>query len=135
MDNGHDDLGGVVVAGTTASAASADTEVDEVTEQEQLNSDPDTLDSFLRDIHETTTMQEVGLPSLQVLKQQFKTKSAAIRHLYSLGHETKDIAKHLGLRYQHVRNVLHTELKRGPNEDWRFAHDEAKRISPGLDKV
>jgi hypothetical protein len=63
-----------------------------------------------------------GLPSLEWLKGQFKTKSAAIRYLHSdLGgaHPPKVIAKHLGIRYQHARNVCTTPLKRGPNEDWR----------------
>lgn len=65
---------------------------------------------------------QTGLPSLDWLKQQFKTKSAAIRYLHSdLGgaHPPKVIAKHLGIRYQHARNVCTTALKRGPNEDWR----------------
>jgi hypothetical protein len=63
-----------------------------------------------------------GLPSLEWLKNQFRTKSAAIRYLHSdMGgaHPPKIIAKHLGIRYQHARNVCITELKRGPNEDWR----------------
>lgn len=60
-----------------------------------------------------------GLPPLRDLKAQYKTKSAAIRYLTSLGHPPKIIAKHLGIRYQHARNVATTELKRGPNEDWR----------------
>lgn len=63
-----------------------------------------------------------GLPTLDWLKAQFKTKSAAIRYLHSDlggGHPPKVIAKHLGIRYQHARNVCTTLLKRGPNEDWR----------------
>ncbi len=60
-----------------------------------------------------------GLPSLVWLKEQFKTKSACIRYLVNQGFETKDIAKHMGVRYQHVRNVATSPLKRGPNEDWR----------------
>jgi hypothetical protein len=60
-----------------------------------------------------------GLPSLEYLKSQYKTKSAAIRYLHNLGHPPKIIAKHLGIRYQHARNVCITPLKRGPNEDWR----------------
>lgn len=60
-----------------------------------------------------------GLPSLSWLKEQFKTKSAAIRYLVNQGFEVKDISKHLGVRYQHVRNVATSPLKRGPNEDWR----------------
>lgn len=59
-----------------------------------------------------------GLPSLSWLKEQFKTKSAAIRYLINQKFEVKDIAKHLGVRYQHVRNVATSPLKRGPNESW-----------------
>jgi hypothetical protein len=58
------------------------------------------------------------LPSLEWLKATFSTKSAAIRYLRSQQFEVKTIAKHLGVRYQHVRNVSTQKLKRGPNEDW-----------------
>ena len=60
-----------------------------------------------------------GLPSLEWLKSQYKTKSAVIRYLINQGFQIKDIAKHLGVKYQHVRNVATGKLKRGPNEDWR----------------
>jgi len=60
-----------------------------------------------------------GLPSLEWLKQTFKTKSACIRYLVNQQFAIKDIAKHLGVKYQHVRNVATSPLKRGPNEDWR----------------
>ncbi|SRR6266403_619611 len=66
-----------------------------------------------------------GLPSLVWLKSQYKTKSAAIRYLVNQGFAIKDIAKHLGVKYQHVRNVATSKLKRGPNEDWR-PKDERK---------
>lgn len=59
------------------------------------------------------------LPPLEWIKEQFKTKSAAIRFLVSKGFPNKTIAKHLGLKHQHVRNVATSILKRGPNEDWR----------------
>lgn len=62
---------------------------------------------------------ELGLPGLDWLKAQFKTKSATIRYLINQGFAVKDIAKHLGVKYQHVRNVATSTLKRGPNEDWR----------------
>lgn len=39
-------------------------------------------------------------------------KSGAIRALAAAGIERKDIAKQLNLRYQHVRNVLITPIKR-----------------------
>lgn len=38
------------------------------------------------------------------------TVSAKIRYLDSLGWKRGQIAKHLGKRYQHVRNVLITPL-------------------------
>lgn len=59
------------------------------------------------------------LPPLSDLKAEYKTKSAIIRYLTSLGASTKEIATYTGIRYQHVRNVMTTPLKRGPNEDWR----------------
>ena len=46
--------------------------------------------------------------------QSMKTKSAAIRLLWNDGYSKSAIAKYLGIRYQHVRNVLTKELKRGP---------------------
>jgi hypothetical protein len=63
---------------------------------------------------------EGGLPSLGWLKAQFKTKSAAIRYLVSKGHAVGEIAKLMSVKYQHVRNVKTTQLKRGPNEDWNL---------------
>jgi predicted ArsR family transcriptional regulator len=40
------------------------------------------------------------------------TKSAVIRYLASQGVSRGDIARILGIRYQHVRNVLTQPLKR-----------------------
>jgi len=40
------------------------------------------------------------------------TKSAAIRYLDGEGWKRGDIARKLGIRYQHVRNVLITPLKK-----------------------
>ena len=57
-----------------------------------------------------------AMPSMQFLKEHFKTKSAIIRYLHSKNFAVKDIAKHMNTKYQHVRNVLTNELKRGPNE-------------------
>ncbi len=57
-------------------------------------------------------------PPLFYLQQTFKTKSAIIRHLnlkYKMS--TKEISQHTGFLYQHVRNVLGQELKRGANEN------------------
>lgn len=109
-----------------------DPEVDE--EQSTDTGTSGALDSFLAEMFQDTTQSdtgELGEPnqsqtqtSLGFLKANFKTKSAAIRYLHSQGWETKRISKHLGLRYQQVRNVLTTALKRGPNEDFHLQPDE-----------
>lgn len=46
----------------------------------------------------------------------YKTTSGKIRALHQKGMLPARIAKTLDIRYQHVRNVLHTNLKRGPIE-------------------
>lgn len=43
---------------------------------------------------------------------QYKTKSEAIRALAASGMSRGDIAKTMNIRYQHVRNVLVTPLKK-----------------------
>lgn len=81
-----------------------------------------TLSEFIQTMHEPNYSPigtEKGLPTREWLKEQFQTKSAAVRYLVNQGFAVKDIAKHLEMRYQHVRNVSKTDLKRGPNEDWR----------------
>lgn len=47
-----------------------------------------------------------------MLLNELKTKSAVIRHLTSLGWKRGQIAKELGIRYQHVRNVQLQPLKK-----------------------
>jgi len=71
--------------------------------------------------------EEHGLPTLGWLKENYKTKSAAIRYLVHEGFQIKHIAKHLGIKYQHARNVATQTLKRGPNEDWR---PKEQRLDP-----
>lgn len=65
---------------------------------------------------EVVATTEVVLPSIEELRAQYGNKSAAIRALASMNVPRAKIAKHLNIRYQHVRNVLETELKRGPRE-------------------
>jgi len=48
---------------------------------------------------------------LDKMQEEHKTKSAAIRHLASKGYAVKHISVFLGIRYQHVRNVLTNPLK------------------------
>ena len=81
----------------------------------------ETLESFINEMHGegSTAVAQGDMPSKEWLQEQFKTKSAIIRYLINQGHEVRAITKHLGLRYQHVRNVATGNLKRGPNEDWR----------------
>lgn len=50
--------------------------------------------------------------AMQVQIDELKTKSAKIRWLASQGYKNGQIADYLGIRYQHVRNVLTTPLKR-----------------------
>jgi hypothetical protein len=102
---------------------------DDEVEAEQLP--PESPEEFAKRFFGDSSPQETqeGLPTLAWLKEQFRTKSAAIRYLNSeLGgsHPPKVIAKHLGIRYQHARNVCTTTLKRGPNEDWRPRVPQAK---------
>jgi len=90
--------------------------------QSKTKQDDITLSEFIQTMHEpnySPVGADKNLPPREWLKEQFSTKSAAVRFLVNQGFEVKDIAKHLSMRYQHVRNVANTELKRGPNEDWR----------------
>jgi hypothetical protein len=80
-------------------------------------------------VDEEVSLPDGVLPSLGWVKRNFKTKSAAIRYLLSRQCSVKDISKLLDVKYQHVRNVKHTKLKRGPNEDWNL---ERRRISEGI---
>lgn len=50
--------------------------------------------------------------NLEQLMSELKTKSATIRFLSSKGWANGKIAKFMGIRYQHVRNVLITPLKK-----------------------
>ncbi|MGD9727629.1 MAG: hypothetical protein AB7L09_21530 [Nitrospira sp.] len=50
--------------------------------------------------------------NLSALMNEHKTKSAVIRFLTKEGFKTNEIAKFMSIRYQHVRNVLHTPAKR-----------------------
>ena len=46
------------------------------------------------------------------LLETHKTKSAMVRFLSSEGFERGTIAKFMGIRYQHVRNILVTPVKK-----------------------
>lgn len=54
---------------------------------------------------------EVKIASVEELEAQgFKTTASKIRHLSAQGMARGAIAKHLGIRYQWVRNVLITPI-------------------------
>lgn len=96
----------------------------ELEDDERPQAPEPTLEEFIQGLHGESPPNELGMPSKEWLKEQFATKSAAIRYLASDQvpngpFAIKDIAKHLGVRYQHARNVATSPLKRGPNEDWR----------------
>lgn len=93
-------------------------EVEDVGDQVTEVHKEESLDEFLQENMLTSTQEANGMPSLEWLGKTFKTKSARIRYLVTKGFKTKDIAKHLGVKYQHVRNVSTTTLKRGPNESF-----------------
>lgn len=79
--------------------------------------DAASLDQFLGQVHEeTATGTDNGMPGFAWIKDNFKTKSGAIRYLHQRGFTEKQIASHLGIKYQHAYNVCHQNLKRGPNE-------------------
>lgn len=88
------------------------------------------LGEFINEAHGDNTLSQPvdGMPSVEWLQDQFKTKSAVIRYLTSQKFEVKQIARHLGMRYQHVRNVAKSTLKRGPNEDWRKPYLEGTNV-------
>lgn len=50
--------------------------------------------------------------TLEALMTEHKTKSGVIRYLNSQGWTNGKIAKFMDIRYQHVRNVLITPLKK-----------------------
>jgi hypothetical protein len=60
------------------------------------------------DVKVKETIQEQHVAEADKLS----TKSAKIRFLDSAGYKRGTIATHLGIRYQHVRNVLTQPLKK-----------------------
>jgi len=60
----------------------------------------------------TSTKTETEIPTYDVLIKEHKTKSAVIRYLNSRQMKRADIARYMGIRYQHVRNVLVQDAER-----------------------
>jgi len=64
----------------------------------------------IENVVESTVVPEIDV---EELLKEHKTKSNVIRFLSSQGKTRSEIAKLLNIRYQHVRNVLTTPLKKG----------------------
>lgn len=91
-------------AAATANAAGAELMVDlsQVTEATDLQAAPHA--------------EQHITPMVSSPYDHLHTKSAKIRAMHADGFSRADIARALGILYQHVRNVLTQELKRGPHE-------------------
>lgn len=66
-------------------------------------------------VKQTETTEVTSLDKCVKDYQNFEpetSKSEMIRTLFAKGHSKADIAKAMQIRYQHVRNVLITPLKR-----------------------
>lgn len=105
-------------------------EIEELIERGEPTSPEEFMDQMFGSHIEEEPQNEHGLPSHVWLKSQFKTKSAAIRHLVEKGFAIKHISKHLGIKYQHARNVATQKLKRGPNESWLPKDKRPKDFQP-----
>ncbi len=68
------------------------------------------LEEQVRDADVVVEVTETPTPAQLIA--QYDGPSAAIRALTALGHPRGVVAKMLNKRYQHVRNVLITPLKR-----------------------
>lgn len=66
-------------------------------------------------VDEKGRFKTVDLTMEEIQAQNFKTKSAQIRWLAAQGYSPMAISKFMNVIYQHVRNVLHQELKRPNN--------------------
>jgi len=95
--------------------------VQQAVDQEEGKKTEPTLEEHIQELHGTEALAkpQEGLPSIEWLQGEFKTKSAVIRYLINQNFTVNQIHKHTGWRYQMVRNIATNNLKRGPNEDWR----------------
>ncbi len=79
-----------------------------------MNPSTQTQSSEKTEAEKTEKTEEVKKALTSSQKTEYDhlpTKSAKIRYLNAQGWERGAIAKHLGIRYQHVRNVLVMPVK------------------------
>lgn len=86
---------------TSAAKVEAPEKVETIKVVEVQPTDPNLLNHVL-----------LGYRPATAAEIEFPTKSAKIRYLASTGMKTGDIAKLMGIRYQHVRNTLQRPLKK-----------------------
>lgn len=60
----------------------------------------------------TKTNTNTKTPTMETLMKEHGTVSGTIRYLHAQGLSRSEIAKVTGKRYQHVRNVLVTPVKK-----------------------
>ena len=80
--------------------------------------------SDANDVHESLVKQGGEAPEPRrvppietIVIPDCATKSAKIRWLKAMGYSVKEVANHLGIRYQMVRNIWTSEPKRAARED------------------
>jgi len=64
----------------------------------------------IKEVNNTNNINHLNLNELMMAHDN--TKSKVIRYLDSQGYKTADIARFMGIRYQHVRNTLIQPLKK-----------------------
>ena len=87
-------------------------------------------DQTVDEMHQEFLAAEATQPPEYWIKK-FGNKSNAIRSLSAEGLGRSDIAKRLGIRYQHVNNVLHQPLKRVIKAEREAAKAEQKAKGDG----
>lgn len=82
----------------------------------------------------TKKTHSVKVP-LDDLMTTHRTKSAVIRHLTNEGHSRADTARFMGIRYQHVYNVLNQDAKKAAWEAGQARIEGLKTEDVGIAKV
>lgn len=83
----------------------------EVETTEQKSEAVETTEQTTNEVVETKVEPKIE-PEVQAILEQSGSKSAKIRALLALGKKRGEVAKLLGIRYQHVRNVELTPVKK-----------------------
>ncbi len=82
------------------------------------------------EVVETTNKDPEATQPPEYWIKMFGNKSKAIRAMSAEGLTRSEIAKRLGIRYQHVNNVLHQPLKREIKAEREAAKQQAETTVP-----